>query len=382
MSAGLAPPPKSVLGRHRLLAPTASVFVSPLCLGAMNFGEAWKSFLGECSKETAFEMLDYFYEQGGNFIDTAVNYQAGESEQWLGEWMQKHGRRNEVVLATKYTGPFNHALGTSVHQSNYGGTGSKSMYVSLESSLKNLQTDYIDLYYVHVWDFTTGIPELMQSLNHLVQQRKVLYLGVSDTPAWVVAQANAYARQHGLRQFSVYQGRWSAAERDFEREIIPMCKSEGMSLAPWGALGGGLFRSPDEGEKQGGRNMPSIVTGKEGSVSVVLDRIAKKKGVPITSIGLAYVMHKAPYVTPIVGGRKVEHLKSNIEALTIQLSPEEIDEIETGYDFQLGFPHNFLRGANKAPQGPEDVKFTRSRVHADFVKGPQPIAPHQGPLDS
>lgn len=145
MSAGLAPPPKSVLGRHRLLAPTASVFVSPLCLGAMNFGEAWKSFLGECSKETAFEMLDYFYEQGGNFIDTAVNYQAGESEQWLGEWMQKHGRRNEVVLATKYTGPFNHALGTSVHQSNYGGTGSKSMYVSLESSLKNLQTDYIDL---------------------------------------------------------------------------------------------------------------------------------------------------------------------------------------------------------------------------------------------
>ena len=154
-----------------------------------------------------------------------------------------------------------------------------------------------------------------------------------------------------------------------------MVKSEGMALCPWGALGGGLFRSPDEGEKQGGRNMPTIATGKEGSVSVVLDKIAKRKNVPITSIGLAYVMHKAPYTFPIVGGRKTGHLESNIAALGISLSDEEIKEIETGYDFQLGFPHNFLRGANEAPQGPEDVQFNKRLGTIDYVKGPQPIRP-------
>lgn len=256
----------------------------------MNFGDAWKGFLGECDKKTSFEMLDYFWSQGGNFIDTAVNYQDGESETWLGEWMEKHDRRHEMFLATKYTGAFLSYKKDSVIQSNFGGNSTKSMYVSIENSLKRLKTDYIDLYYVHVWDYSTGIEELMQSLNHLVQQRKVLYLGVSDTPAWVVVQCNAYARAHGLRPFSVYQGRWSAAIRDFEREIIPMCKFEGMSLAPWGALGGGFFKSPDT-EKEGGRtlNLPGAAVDK---VSVVLDKVAKKKGVPITSIGLAYVMHK------------------------------------------------------------------------------------------
>lgn len=114
-------------------------------------------------------------------------------------------------------------------QANFTGNGTKSMHTSVAASLKKLQTDYIDLLYVHWWDFSASIPELMQSLNHLVVQGKVLYLGVSDTPAWVVSKANQYARDHGLRQFCVYQGRWSAASRDFEREIIPMCRDEGVS---------------------------------------------------------------------------------------------------------------------------------------------------------
>jgi aryl-alcohol dehydrogenase-like predicted oxidoreductase len=123
---------------------------------------------------------------GGNFIDTAVNYQNGESETWLGEWMEKHDRRHEMFIATKYTGPFMSFKKDQAIQSNFGGNSTKSMFVSVEHSLKRLKTDYIDLYYVHVWDFSTGIEELMQSLNHLVQQRKVLYLGVSDTPAYVL----------------------------------------------------------------------------------------------------------------------------------------------------------------------------------------------------
>lgn len=146
--------PKSLLGRHRILSPTAGVRVSPLCLGAMNFGEAWKESLGECTKETAFAMLDYFYEQGGNFIDTAVNYQLGESEQWLGEWMEARGRRDEMVIATKFTGlqsaaeqrrqegKFDHH-GTL--KGNYSGNSAKNIHTSIERSLKNLCTTYLDI---------------------------------------------------------------------------------------------------------------------------------------------------------------------------------------------------------------------------------------------
>lgn len=137
--------PKSLLGRHRVLAPTAAVHVSPICLGAMNFGHAWKDTMGDLSKDTAFEMLDYFYDQGGNFIDTANHYQAEESETWLGEWLSRTGRRDEMVIATKYTSGFKTYLGNKVMQSNFGGNSAKSLHVSVEASLKKLQTTYIDL---------------------------------------------------------------------------------------------------------------------------------------------------------------------------------------------------------------------------------------------
>ncbi|EME86666.1 uncharacterized protein MYCFIDRAFT_186789 [Pseudocercospora fijiensis CIRAD86] len=234
MTAPAAQPPKSLLGRHRILAPTAGVHVSPICLGGIR------------------------------------------------------GRRDEMVLATKYTNAYKSYLGTQVQQSNYGGNSRKSLHVSVEQSLKKLQTSYIDLLCVHYFDFSTQIPEMMHSLHHLVAQGKVLYLSISDTPAWVVVKANCYAREHSLTPFSVYQGRWSAAERDFEREIIPMARDEGMALMPWGSLGG------------------------------------------------------APYVFPILGGRKVSHLNSNIEALGLRLTPKDIEEIESAYDFQIGFPHNFM----------------------------------------
>ncbi|KAL8827539.1 MAG: hypothetical protein Q9170_006981 [Blastenia crenularia] len=361
---------KSPLGRHRVLAPSAGVKVSPLCLGAMNFGNAWKDFMGECSKETAWEMLDYFYEMGGNFIDTASNYQAEESEQWLGEWMEERGRRDEMVVATKYCGPWKMHAGTShLIQSNFGGGASKNLHVCVEASLKKLKTSYIDLLYVHYWDMTTGIEEVMQSLNHLVQSRKVLYLGISDTPAWVVVKANAYARQHGLRPFSVYQGRWSAAERDFERDIIPMCMDQGMSLCPWGVLGGGYFKPQSQVEKDGGRKFPGVAAKNAALVSETLEKVAKRKGTAITSVALAYVMHKSPYVFPICGGRKVEHLKGNIEALRLKLSKEDMEEIERAYPFDLGFPASFLGSGGRVQENTLANRYGRF----DFVEGPRPI---------
>jgi len=316
------------------------------------------------TKESVFELLDFFHAQGGNFIDTSNNYQNEQSESWIGEWLHSNpDLRDQMVIATKYTTGFTTYKGhDGIIQSNSAGNGSKSLHVSLAASLRKLGTDYLDILYVHWWDFTTSIPELMQSLNTVVQQGKVLYLGVSDTPAWVVSKANQYARDHGLRQFVVYQGQWSAASRDFERDIIPMCASEGMGLAPWGALGGGEFKTKKQREemKGEGRNMggPS-----ENQIKLTdtLEKVASRKSTAITSVALAYVMHKAPYVFPIVGGRKIEHLKGNIDALSLELSDEDMAEIDGAAPFDIGFPLNFLSRKPGGPKGPGDVWFMDSK---------------------
>ncbi|KAG2179752.1 hypothetical protein INT43_003535 [Umbelopsis isabellina] len=374
-------PPSSLLGRHRQLAPTASVRISPLCLGAMNFGEAHKQRMGECSKETAFEMLDYFVSQGGNFIDTANSYQDEESEIWLGEWMASRKNRDDIVLATKFSSGYKGHEKDKIH-SNYGGNGTKSLRVSVERSLQKLQTSYIDLLYLHWWDYTVTIPELMHSLNDLVVAGKVMYLGISDTPAWVVTKANQYARDHGLRQFVVYQGLWNAAIRDFERDIIPMCRDEGMGLLPYGTLGQGRFQT-EEGFKERENNNPGrkakAISDHDRKVSKVLENLANAKGTEITSVALAYVRQKAPYVFPIVGGRKLEHLKGNITALAVTLSENEMKEIDGSYEFDHGFPHTFLSGSlftGATPEGaskPGDVWLTKMIGTFDWVSEEGPI---------
>ncbi|ROW05203.1 hypothetical protein VSDG_00044 [Cytospora chrysosperma] len=369
----MAPPPKGPLNRYRLLSPTASLRVSPLCLGAMNFGNAWKEHMGACDQATTEAILDFFYGQGGNFIDTANNYQFEESETWIGEWMKKRGNRDEMVIATKYTTNFKAGKGDQHIMANFTGNGSKSLRTSVDASLKKLQTDYIDLLYVHWWDFSCSIPELMQSLNQLVTQGKVLYLGISDTPAWVVSKANQYARDHGLRQFCVYQGRWSAASRDFEREIIPMCREEGMGLAPWGALGGGAFKTEEQRKAQEGRKIQA--SEEQIKISKVLESIANRKNTAITSIALAYVTHKTPYVFPIVGGRTIEHLKGNIEALKISLSQEDIKEIESAVPFDPGFPNTFLH--REPVDHPSKVWLLGMAGTYDYVPLPEAITPSE-----
>ncbi|KAM3510913.1 hypothetical protein MY11210_005451 [Beauveria gryllotalpidicola] len=368
-----APPPKSNLGRYRLLSPTASVWVSPICLGAMNFGDSWAHWFGECTKETTEEILDYFYEQGGNFIDTANNYQSGESEIRLGEWMKRRRNRDEMVIATKYTTAFVPLEGDANIKINLNGCGSKSLHASVAASLQKLQTHYIDLLYVHWWDYSTSIPEMMQALNSLVVSGKVLYLGISDAPAWVASKANEYARNHGMRQFSVYQGQWSAAHRDFERDIIPMCRAEGMALAPWGSLGGGKFKTAEQRRAQEGRANQEY-TEAQTKVTAALEAVASRKNAAPTGVAIAYVMHKAPYVFPVLSGRKVEHIKGNIDALNIQLSPGDIKEIEAAVPFDLGFPNSFLWG-KEMPTAQGNVKFAVLGGNYDHVEDAQPIKP-------
>lgn len=376
----------SLLARHRQLAPTAAIYVSPICLGSMNFGDAWKDRLGECSKGTSFEILDQFFQKGGNFIDTANAYHYGETETWLGEWMQSRGNRDEIVLATKYTGLYNMQDPKVQIRSNTQGNGSKSLRLSVDSSLFRLQTSYIDLLYVHWWDYTASIPEVMHSLNDLVVSGKVLYLGISDCPAWVVSKANQYARDHGLRQFVAYQGMWNASLRDIERDILPMCRAEGMAICAYGALGQGEFQTEAgfiEREKTKEGRRQGSASSRNRQISKVLEDLADFRQTTITNVALAYVRQKAPYVFPIVGGRKLEHIKGNIEGLSVSLTDAEITQVESAHAWDPGFPHTFLSGTLlKSTDEPQKMAGRASEVwltamHGtfDWVEDPKAILP-------
>ncbi|KKK21700.1 putative aryl-alcohol dehydrogenase Aad14 [Aspergillus rambellii] len=345
-----APEPLTELGRYRILSSTAGIRVSPLQLGAMSIGEAWSEMMGSMDKESSFKLLDAFVEAGGNFIDTANNYQNEQSETWIGEWMSLRGNRDRLVLATKFTTDYrSHAVGKG-NAPNSCGNHRRSLHMSLRDSLRKLQTDWIDILYVHWWDYTTSVEEIMDSLHIMVEQGKVLYLGISDSPAWVVSAANTYARDHGKTPFSIYQGRWNVMLRDFERDILPMALHFGMALAPWDVLGGGKFQSAkamEERRKAGEGLRSMIVSGKqtpdEVKMSEALGQVAAEHGIEsVTAIALAYVMAKAPYVFPLVGGRKIEHLHDNIQALKIKLTPAQIEYLESVRPFDVGFPQNMI----------------------------------------
>ncbi|KAH8834150.1 NADP-dependent oxidoreductase domain-containing protein [Flagelloscypha sp. PMI_526] len=342
------PPAENPLGRYRLLSAHSGIHVSPLILGAMSIGEAWAGQMGSMDKDGSFKLLDGFYEKGGNFIDTANHYQDNESETWIGEWMQQRRNRDEIVLATKYTTCYKKHDPAIKQKVNYVGNNNKSLHLSVNASLKKLQTDYIDILYVHWWDYATSVKEVIDSLHTLIVQRKVLYLGISDAPAWVVAQANEYALAYGKTPFSIYQGMWNVMRRDLERDILPMARSYGMAIAPWNVLGGGKLRSSAEEKAreqsgEGGRTVTGDWRKSEDEIKMThaLEKVAAEvgEGVDTTAVAIAYVMHKAPYVFPLIGGRKVEHLDNNIKALEIHLTDAQIKYLESILPFDPGFPN-------------------------------------------
>ncbi|GFF29105.1 putative aryl-alcohol dehydrogenase AAD14 [Aspergillus lentulus] len=373
-----APEPATELGRYRILSSTAGIRVSPLQLGAMSIGNAWADSMGSMSKEESFKLLDAFYEAGGNFIDTANNYQDEQSETWIGEWMTERKNRDQLVIATKFTTDFrSYKLGKG-KAPNHCGNHRRSLHMSVRESLKKLQTDWIDILYVHWWDQTTSIEEVMDSLQILVEQGKVLYLGISDTPAWIVAAANLYARSHGKTPFSIYQGRWNVMLRDFEREIIPMARHFGMALAPWDVLGGGKFKTKNEVEerKARGEGLRSILSSdqseEEAAMSAALEKVANEHGIKsLTAVALAYVMAKAPNVFPLVGGRKVEHLKENIKALSLRLTAAQIEYLESQTRFDVGFPGNFI-GPDPKVTGKASFLLAANGAYS-FVRSPTSI---------
>ncbi|KAJ7677890.1 aryl-alcohol dehydrogenase [Mycena polygramma] len=345
-----APPPATKLGRYRQLAPRAAIHVSPLILGGMSIGDKWAAHgMGAMDKKSSFELLDAYFDAGGNHIDTASNYQNGSSEEFIGEWMEARGYRDQVVIATKYTNMFK--FDETVKQKNlYMGNNAKALKLSVEESLRKLRTTYIDILYVHYWDLHTSVEEMMDSLHNLIVSGKVLYLGISDTPAWFVVKANEYAKANGRTPFVVYQAPYSVTQREIEREILPMCRHEGLAITAWNVLASGHIRTDAEEEKrkatgEHGRSLmgPWERNENEKKVCAALEVVAKKIGAEhITAVAIAYTMHKAPYVFPIVGGRKIEHLMANIEALDITLTQEHIAEIEAALPFDKGFPNNLI----------------------------------------
>ncbi|KAG6819215.1 hypothetical protein H0H93_014121 [Arthromyces matolae] len=377
-----APAPPTKLGIYRQLSTNAGVHVSPLILGAMSIGDKWGDVLGSMDKESSMKLLDAYFDAGGNFIDTANSYQDETSELFIGEWAAKRGIRDQLFIATKYTTNYKRGDNTIAQKALYNGNSVKSMHISVADSLKKLQTDYIDLLYVHWWDWETSIEEIMRGLHVLVMAGKVLYLGISDTPAWVVTKANQYARDHALTPFSVYQGAWNVLQRDFERDIIPMARSEGIALAPWNVLAGGKLRTDAEEDArravgEGGRKTFGERTEKERKMSAALEKVAKEVGAKhVTAVAIAYVMQKAPHVFPIIGGRKVEHLLGNLEALDINLTKDQIVYLESVVEFDIGFPSNFVSLTYHKPQGVGDDQPSLKHSAANYAP-PLRIQPHK-----
>lgn len=372
-----APEPATPLGRLRILSPTAGIRVSPLQLGAMSIGEAWESFMGSMDKEKSFKLMDAFVEAGGNFIDTANNYQNEESEKWVGEWMKERGNRDQMVIATKYTTDYRGWEAGHGKTPNSCGNHKRSLHMSVRDSLKKLQTDWIDILYLHWWDYTTSIEEVMDSLHILVQQGKVLYLGISDSPAWVVSAANTYAKAHGKTPFVVYQGRWNVMNRDFERDIIPMARHFGMALAPWDVLDKGRLTSKKvlEAREAAGEKIRSWGPPLDEDIWTktvkTLEEVGRELGTEsVPAVAIAYVMAKTPYVFPILGGRKVENLKDNITALSLRLSPEQIKRIESAKDFDPGFPVTMI-GDDSKETGQFNMLMSAS-ARVDVVRNPRP----------
>jgi aryl-alcohol dehydrogenase-like predicted oxidoreductase len=322
--------------RYKLLG-NSGLRVSELALGTMTFGEDWG---WGASKEESKKQFDLFTESGGNFIDTAVNYTDGSSEKLVGEFTQSE--RDSLVIATKYT------LSRNWDDPNAGGNARKNMVVSLETSLKRLKTDYIDLFWLHMWDYMTPIEEVMRGLDDLVSMGKVLYIGVSDTPAWVVSRANMLAELRGWSQFVGLQIPYSLRDRDVERSLLPMAKSLDIAVTPWGILGGGALTGKydvksDQPKRYGDDVQISDRTAKIAEVVVEIAEEVDRSPAQVAANWVRQQQHRA-LIIPILGARTKEQLEDNLAILDWELTEEQLERLDEVSRIELGFPHGFLDG--------------------------------------
>jgi aryl-alcohol dehydrogenase-like predicted oxidoreductase len=320
--------------RYKLLG-KSGLRVSELALGTMTFGEDWGWGADKAESRKIFEA---YLEAGGNFIDTSINYTNGTSERFVGELLAT-AAREELVVATKYT------LTTRPNDPNGGGNSRKNMVQSVETSLKRLGTDYLDLFWLHMWDYTTPVEEVMRGLDDLVRAGKVLYIGISDTPAWVVAQANTLAELRGWSRFVALQLPYSLDGRSVEADLLPMAKHFDMAVTAWGTLSGGLLTGKYSvgGSSETKRHSDVKVSERQQAIVDEVIRIAEETGRPRTQIAINWVrqqQHRA-LVIPILGARKAEQLKDNLGCLDFELTTEQLSRLDQVSKLDLGFPHTF-----------------------------------------
>ena len=313
--------------------------VSEICLGTMTFGEDWG---WGSSKEESKKIYDAFREAGGNFIDTANVYTNGTSEKFIGEFIASE--RETIVLATKYTN------GLGDNNPNGGGNQRKNMVQSVEASLKRLNTDYIDVLWLHAWDFMTPATEVMRAFDDLVRAGKVLYIGISDAPAWVVSQCNTLAELRGWTQFIGLQIEYSLIQRTPERELLPMARTLDIGVTAWSPLASGWLtgkytnnNATVEERRLDNEMMEGFVARSDRNLAIAkeVDQVAEQTGKSSSQVALSWLLSKG--VIPIIGARKVHHIEDNLQSLDVKLSAEQIQQLEQVSQIELGFPHNFFK---------------------------------------
>jgi aryl-alcohol dehydrogenase-like predicted oxidoreductase len=326
--------------RYTLLG-RSGLRVSELCLGTMTFGDDWG---WGAPLDTSRRIFDLYADAGGNFIDTANKYTNGSSETFLGELLA--GRRDEFVIGTKYT------LQTRAGDPNTAGNHRKNLVQSLDASLKRLRTDHVDVYWVHARDTWTPVDEVMRALDDQVRAGKVLYVGVSDWPAWEIAEANTLADLRGWSAFIGLEIEYSLIQRTPERDLLPMAHAFGLGVTCWSPLGGGLLTgkylagaSGNEQARLARGDGPQITEPGDRTVRELV-AVASEIGAEPAQVALAWLLAQPGGVIPIVGATKETQMKQNLGCLEIALEPRHVARLNDASAIELGFPHDFLRQEN------------------------------------
>lgn len=336
--------------------------VSRLSLGTMTFGDDWG---WGAAADTARAMFDRYLDAGGNFIDTADLYTEGTSESMLGQFIEQSGTRDRVVLATKFT--YNAEPGNP----NAGGNGRKNIMRAVESSLRRLRTDYIDLYLLHTWDRITPAEEVVRTLDDLVRAGKIRYAGLSDVPAWYAARAQTYAEAHALTPLVNMQLEYSLAERNIELEYVPLAQNLGMGITAWSPLAMGMLSGKYKPSQQGGEGDGRLAkvtaapgferfTERNWKIVAELEKVAKEAGQSMATVALNWVANQPGIASVIIGATKLEQLDANLAALSFDLPAELRARLDAVSATDKPFPYYMFA----------DIQQTR--IHGGVAVGDKP----------
>ncbi|NMO17416.1 aldo/keto reductase [Pyxidicoccus fallax] len=333
---------KLSLDTYRLLG-RSGLRVSPLSLGTMTFGSDWG---WGADVEESRRLFDTYVDRGGNFIDTASFYTNGSSEQLVGTFSE--GKRERLVLATKYT------LATRPGDPNSGGNHRKNMVRTVEQSLARMKTDYIDLLYLHAWDGTTPVEEVLRAMDDLVRAGKVLYLGISDTPAWQVSRMQALADVRGWTPFVALQIEYSLIQRTVERELMPMARELGLGVIPWSPLASGVLTgkyskadlepagSGIATSRKGVAQVSGSLSARGLAIAEVVKEVARSVERTPAQVALAWTLRNPAVTSPIIGARTLAQLEDNLGALEVELPDNVLARLHEASAIEMGFPHDFL----------------------------------------